>query len=72
MFVFVMFGSFGQVYQAYLARACEMRYRRFRHVEIVVVLWVILWPTTPCDRMFDDVWQNIFEPFGQGFKHQNV
>ena len=27
---------------------CEMHYRRFRHVEIVVVFWVILWPTTPC------------------------
>lgn len=46
----VMFGSFGQVYQTCLARAGEMRYR---HVEMVVILWARLWHTTPCVRMFD-------------------
>jgi len=50
------FSSFGQVHQTFLACACEMHYRRFRHVEIVVVFWVILRPTTPCVRMFDYVW----------------
>ena len=48
----VMFGLFGQVYQTCLARACKMHYCRFRQVEIVVVVWVIL-----CNSLCSDVWR---------------
>lgn len=49
-------GWFGQVYQTCLARAWRMRYRRFRHVEIVVVLWLIFCRSNVWRCLIQHVW----------------